>query len=92
MIGLDLLRSPVSELYRLLAVRGAGVLTVPSAFTRETGRDHWEVLVRARAIENEAFVIAANHTVGAAHYVSYGRSMIADPWGVVLAQALDGEG
>jgi deaminated glutathione amidase len=81
------------ELYRILAVRGAGVLTVPSAFTRETGRDHWEVLVRARAIENQAFVIAANqHGDAPPHYVSYGRSMIADPWGVVLAQAPDGEG
>jgi predicted amidohydrolase len=81
------------ELYRILAVRGARVLTVPSAFTRETGRDHWEVLVRARAIENQAFVIAANqHGEAPPHYVSYGRSMIADPWGVVLAQAPDGEG
>jgi predicted amidohydrolase len=81
------------ELYRILAVGGARVLTVPSAFTRETGRDHWEVLVRARAIENQAFVVAANqHGEAPPHYVSYGRSMIADPWGVILAQAPDGEG
>jgi len=80
------------ELYRILAVRGATVLTVPSAFTYETGKDHWEVLLRARAIENQAFVIAPNQ-VGEAppHYRSYGHSMIVDPWGEVLAVATDGE-
>jgi predicted amidohydrolase len=80
------------ELYRILAVRGATVLTVPSAFTFETGKDHWEVLLRARAIENQAFVVAPNQ-VGEAppHYRSYGHSMIVDPWGVVLAEAPDGE-
>jgi len=80
------------ELYRILAVRGARLITVPSAFTLATGRDHWEVLLRARAIENQAFVLAPNQ-VGEAppHYVSYGRSMIVDPWGVVLAQAADRE-
>ena len=61
---------------------------MPSAFTAATGRDHWEVLLRARAIENQAFVIAANQ-VGEAppHYDSYGHSMIVDPWGRVLAEA-----
>ena len=80
------------ELYRILAVRGATVITVPSAFTLDTGKDHWEVLLRARAIENQAFVVAANQ-VGEAppHYRSYGRSAIVDPWGVVLAQAPDEE-
>jgi predicted amidohydrolase len=80
------------ELYRILAVRGATVLTVPSAFTFETGKDHWEVLLRARAIENQAFVIAPNQ-VGEAppHYRSYGHSMVVDPWGVVLAEAPAGE-
>jgi predicted amidohydrolase len=80
------------ELYRILAVRGARVITVPSAFTLATGRDHWEVLLRARAIENQAFVVAPNQ-VGEAppHYSSYGRSAIVDPWGVVLAQAPDEE-
>jgi len=78
------------ELYRILAVRGARVITVPSAFTLHTGKDHWEVLLRARAIENQAFVVAPNQ-IGEAppHYHSYGRSMILDPWGVVLAQAPD---
>ncbi|TMK97914.1 MAG: carbon-nitrogen hydrolase family protein [Actinobacteria bacterium] len=78
------------ELYRILAVRGARVLTVPAAFTLATTRDHWETLLRARAIENQAFVIAANqigeHPAGMR---SGGRSMIVDPWGLVLAQAPD---
>jgi predicted amidohydrolase len=80
------------ELYRILAVRGAHLLSVPSAFTRATGRDHWEVLLRARAIENQAFVLAPNQ-VGQAppHFDSNGRSMIVDPWGVVLATAADEE-
>ena len=81
------------ELYRILAVRGARILTVPAAFTLATTRDHWETLLRARAIENQAFVIAANQ-VGAhpAGQHSGGRSMIVDPWGLVLAQAPDEEG
>jgi deaminated glutathione amidase len=81
------------ELYRILAVRGARIFALPAAFTLATTREHWETLVRARAIENQAFVIAANQ-VGehpAAQH-SGGRSMIVDPWGVVLAQAPDGEG
>jgi predicted amidohydrolase len=78
------------ELYRILAVRGARVVTVPSAFTLHTGKDHWEVLLRARAVENQVFVIAPGQ-IGEAppHYHSYGRSMIIDPWGLVLATAPD---
>jgi deaminated glutathione amidase len=92
-IGLTIcydLRFP--ELYRILALRGARVITVPSAFTERTGRDHWEPLIRARAIENQVFLVAAGQ-IGPAppHYRSYGRSMIVDPWGVVLAQAADTE-
>jgi deaminated glutathione amidase len=92
-IGLSVcydLRFP--ELYRILAIRGARVITVPAAFTERTGRDHWEVLLRARAIENQVFVVAADQ-IGEAppHYRSFGRSMIVDPWGVVLAQAPDTE-
>jgi predicted amidohydrolase len=81
------------ELYRILAVRGARVIALPAAFTLATTRDHWETLVRARAIENQAFVIAANQ-VGAhpAGQHSGGRSMIVDPWGLVLAQAQDAPG
>ena len=81
------------ELFRILAVRGARVIVLPSAFTLPTTRDHWETLLRARAIENQAFVIAANQVgrhPGGQH--SGGRSMIVDPWGVVLAQAPDREG
>jgi deaminated glutathione amidase len=65
---------------------------VPSAFTERTGRDHWEILIRARAIEDQVFVVAAGQ-IGFAppHYRSYGRSMIVDPWGVVLTQAPDTE-
>jgi len=80
------------ELYRALAERGARIVAIPAAFTLATTRDHWEPLVRARAIENQAFVIAANqigeHAPGLR---SGGRSMIVDPWGVVLAQAQDTE-
>jgi deaminated glutathione amidase len=80
------------ELYRILAIRGARILTIPAAFTVPTTRDHWEVLVRARAIEDQCFVIAANqvgeHVEGLR---SGGRSMIVDPWGLVLAQAADSE-
>jgi predicted amidohydrolase len=80
------------ELYRILAVRGAQILLVPAAFTLATTREHWEVLLRARAIEDQCFVVAANQ-VGehAPGYRSGGRSMIVDPWGVVLAQAPDYE-
>jgi predicted amidohydrolase len=80
------------ELYRILAVGGAELITVPSAFTAPTGRAHWEVLLRARAIENQVFVIAPDQ-VGKAppHYESFGHSAIVDPWGVVLAMAPDEE-
>jgi len=81
------------ELYRILALRGARLLLVPAAFTLATTRDHWETLLRARAIENQAFVLAANQ-IGENEpgRFSGGRSMIVDPWGVVLAQAGDGVG
>src|SRR5207248_2432865 len=79
------------ELYRHLAVnRGALVLVVPAAFMLHTGRDHWEVLLRARAIENQCYVVAAgqigDHDPGR---TCFGRSMVVDPWGTVLAQAPD---
>jgi predicted amidohydrolase len=80
------------ELYRILAVRGAEIVTVPAAFTFATTRDHWEVLLRARAIEGQAFVVAANQIGEHAPGIrSGGRSMIVDPWGVVLATAPDTE-
>ncbi|HEU0105417.1 MAG TPA: carbon-nitrogen hydrolase family protein [Vicinamibacteria bacterium] len=81
------------EMYRRLSRDGARVLAVPSAFTDRTGKDHWEILLRARAIENLAYVFApaqvGPHGKGRA---SYGHAMIVDPWGTVLAQVPDGEG
>jgi predicted amidohydrolase len=80
------------ELYRILAIKGARVITVPAAFTKVTGQAHWEILLRARAIENQAFVVAADQ-VGShpPDKESYGGSMIVDPWGEVLARAPDDE-
>ena len=81
------------ELFRALVERGAELLWVPSAFTLPTGRDHWEILLRARAIECQAFVLAPGQFgVHNRTRRSYGRSLIVDPWGVVLAQVPDGEG
>jgi deaminated glutathione amidase len=80
------------ELYRILAVRGARVLVVPAAFTLATTREHWEILLRARAIEDRSFVFPPTRFADPAPgYRSGGRSMIVDPWGVVLAQAPDTE-
>jgi predicted amidohydrolase len=80
------------EVFRVLAVQGARAIALPAAFTLHTGKDHWEVLVRARAIENQLFMIAAGqfgtHPPG---HQSYGRSMIVDPWGLTLAVAPDQE-
>jgi predicted amidohydrolase len=81
------------ELFRIQALNGAEILALPSAFTVPTGEAHWEVLVRARAIENQAFLVAAGqvgqHPGG---HRSYGHSMIVDPWGQILAEAPNGEG
>src|SRR5262249_51242069 len=91
-VGLSIcydLRFP--ELYRQLAVTGgATVIVVPAAFMMHTGRDHWEVLLRARAIENQCYVVAAAQ-VGThdPDRTCFGRSMIVDPWGTVIAQAPD---
>lgn len=81
------------ELYRRLVDQGAIVLAVPSAFTLTTGKDHWHVLMRARAIEQQCYVLAAAQT---GHHwgkrVSYGHALIADPWGTVVAECSEGEG
>ncbi|MGZ6027890.1 MAG: carbon-nitrogen hydrolase family protein [Myxococcaceae bacterium] len=93
-VGLSIcydLRFP--ELYRELSGAGAVLLTVPSAFTLMTGKDHWEVLLRARAIENQAYVLAPAQ--GGRHTdqrVTYGHAMVVDPWGLVTARVSDGEG
>lgn len=81
------------ELYRLLALDGAEVLTVPAAFTLQTGKDHWELLLRARAVENQAYVVApAQWGQKADGRWTYGRSMVVDPWGTVLATCPDRDG
>jgi predicted amidohydrolase len=77
------------ELYRALALAGAQVLTVPANFMERTGRDHWEVLLRARAIENGAYVLAPSQIGGPSRFPAFGRSMVIDPWGTVVAQAPD---
>ncbi len=81
------------ELYRKLFEAGAEIVTVPSAFTRTTGQAHWETLLKARAIENQCYVVAANQ--GGKHNETretYGHSMIIDPWGTVLDSVAEGEG
>src|SRR5262249_58140642 len=81
------------ELYRRLARAGAHVLLVPSAFTFPTGAAHWEVLCRARAVENQCYVIAADQTGRSPHgHADWGDSLIVDPWGRVIGRAGDGEG
>jgi len=80
------------ELYQALAKKGAQVIMVPSAFTLMTGKDHWEVLLRARAIETQCYVIAPGQWgryAEDASRVSYGHSLVVDPWGHVIAQAHD---
>ena len=80
------------ELYRILALEGAQLVTVPAHFTTPTGKDHWDVLLRARAIENQLYVAAAAQ-IGETlpGKPAYGRSVIVDPWGIVVAQAPDEE-
>lgn len=82
------------ELFRALEAAGADVLLVPAAFTQQTGIDHWEILLRARAIETQCYVVAPGQTgsydQGTRH--SFGHSMVIDPWGLVIAQISNGEG
>jgi predicted amidohydrolase len=93
-IGLSVcydLRFP--ELYRALVARGARILTVPSAFTQHTGKDHWHPLLRARAIESQCYVLApAQFGRPNEKRVCYGHALIVDPWGTVVAEASDHEG
>jgi deaminated glutathione amidase len=80
------------ELYRELTQLGADILCVPAAFTLHTGKDHWIPLLRARAIENQCYVLAAGqHGAHSETRASFGKSCIIDPWGAVIAQASDGE-
>jgi predicted amidohydrolase len=81
------------ELYRQLGARGARMIAVPAAFTAQTGKDHWHVLLRARAIENQAFVFApAQYGFHGGKRASYGHALVVDPWGIVLAECGDREG
>jgi predicted amidohydrolase len=81
------------ELYRRLVAQGARVVAIPSAFTLTTGKDHWHVLLRARAIENQVYVLAAaQHGKHPRGRQTYGKSLIVDPWGDVVAQCSEGEG
>jgi len=81
------------ELYRALSEQGAEVLLVPAAFTLHTGKDHWHVLLRARAIEAQAFVVAAaQYGAHPGARQTYGHSLVVDPWGTVIAEASDGVG
>ena len=80
------------ELYRIMALEGAQVLFVPANFTLNTGRDHWEVLIRARAIENGCYVVAPGQFGPGPEFPAFGRSMVADPWGNVIARAPDRPG
>jgi predicted amidohydrolase len=80
------------EIFRILALRGAEAIILPAAFTMVTGKDHWEVLIRARAIENQVYIVAAaQFGPNLPGKWCYGRSMIVDPWGTVLATAPDVE-
>ena len=75
------------EIFRIMALKGAQLFTIPANFTEDTGRAHWEVLLRARAIENECYVIAANQVGMKPRFTAYGHSMIIDPRGKILADA-----
>ena len=80
------------ELYRLMALRGAQVIFVPASFTMPTGKDHWEVLLRARAIENGCYIVAPGQIGQKPAYAAYGNSLVADPWGTVIARSKDAPG
>ncbi len=83
-------------LFQALAARGAQMIALPAAFTQQTGKDHWEVLCRARAIETQTYFCAAAqtgaHVAGGQSRLTYGHSLVADPWGHVVARASDGVG
>lgn len=80
------------EMFRLMALEGAKLFLVPANFTVNTGKDHWEILLRARAIENECYVVAANQMGKKPRFTAYGNSMIIDPWGTVIARSSDKPG
>ena len=80
------------ELFRLMAREGAQIIFLPANFTMPTGKDHWEPILRARAIENGCYIIAPNQTGVKEKFTAYGNSMVVDPWGTVIARASDKPG
>ena len=80
------------ELFRLMTLQGAEVIFLPANFTMPTGKDHWEPILRTRAIENGCYIIAPNQTGTKEKFVAYGNSMVVDPWGAVIARASDKPG
>lgn len=80
------------ELFRLMTLQGAEVIFLPANFTMPTGKDHWEPILRARAIENGCYIIAPNQTGVKEKFTAYGNSMVVDPWGAVIARASDKPG
>lgn len=75
------------ELFRKMALEGAQIIIVPASFTLSTGKDHWETLLRARAIENSCYIIATDQIGKKLNYTAFGNSMVIDPWGTVLSRA-----
>ncbi len=80
------------ELFRLMTLAGAQIIFLPANFTMPTGKDHWEPILRARAIENGCYIVAPNQVGVKEKFVAYGNSMIVDPWGTVVARASDKPG
>ena len=80
------------EMFRLMALRGAQVIFTPANFTMPTGKDHWETILRTRAIENGVYIVAPDQIGKKADFVAYGNSMVVDPWGTVIARAPDRPG
>lgn len=80
------------ELFRLMALQGAQIIFLPANFTMPTGKDHWEPILRARAIENGCYIIAPDQTGVKEKFTAYGNSMVVDPWGTVIARASDKPG
>ena len=80
------------EMYRLMALRGAQVIFTPANFTMPTGKDHWETILRTRAIENGVYIVAADQIGKKSEFTAYGNSMVVDPWGTVIARAPDRPG
>lgn len=80
------------EMFRIMALQGAQVIFLPASFTMNTGKDHWETLLRARAIENGVYIVAPDQMGKKTNMLAYGKSMIIDPWGDVIARASDRTG